>query len=120
MVVGSPPCNGCVKCCQRDCIRILPGDEPGKYKTVPHKYFPGELMLEHKANGECIYLGTVDGVKGCTIHADKPQMCKEFDCRVIAMMYSFEQARKLDKFGRLRLAVWRQGKNLLKEIRRGK
>ena len=109
------PCDGCVMCCIGDAVRLLPGDNPDDYRTEPHPFVPGALMLAHTAGGSCIYLGR----DGCTIHERKPQMCREMDCRVIAERFSFTQARKLHGFP---LRVWRRGRDLRragKERRRG-
>lgn len=76
------PCNGCFECCKRGSIFILPeeGDDPEKYKTVQSfdRIAQKErLMLDHKPNGDCIYLGEA----GCTIYDDRPVLCRAFDCR---------------------------------------
>jgi Fe-S-cluster containining protein len=104
------PCNGCTLCCHRDAVRLLPADDASKYQTQPHEYMPGQLMLAHKPNGDCIYLGT----HGCTIHETKPQMCREMDCRNLANAISWTQARKLQAKGAFKMTVWRRGKDLLK------
>lgn len=67
---------------------------------------PGHLMLAHKENGDCIYLG----VGGCSIHDRKPRMCREMDCRNIARGVTYSRARKIGI-----VAVWRKGRQLLKE-----
>src|SRR3990167_3882431 len=85
------PCNGCTLCCKGDSLRLLPEDDPKQYQTVPHNYFQGQLMLDHKPNGDCIYLGDTD----CTIHERRPQMCREMDCRVLATQLTWTQARKM-------------------------
>jgi hypothetical protein len=103
------PCGSCTLCCYQDAVRLLPEDDVTQYLTEPHAYFPGALMLAHKANGDCIYLGS----QGCTIHATKPLMCKEADCRNIAKNITWTTARKLSKQGRLRMPVWKRGKELL-------
>jgi Fe-S-cluster containining protein len=69
---------------------------------------PGEMMLDHKPNGDCIYLGQT----GCTIHEDKPLMCQRMDCRVIAKELTYTQARKI-KPNIIR--VWKKGKALIRE-----
>ena len=106
--INSVPCNGCTLCCQGDAIRLLPGDDPTLYQTVPHDYDARFLMLAHKPNGDCVYLGAA----GCTIHATKPQMCREMDCRIVAKIISYTQARKLDRKGQLKLSVWWHGRRL--------
>lgn len=96
------PCNGCTLCCHGDAIRILPQDDPAQYQTVPHAHFPGHLMLDHKENGECVYL-TRDG---CGIHDSKPTMCREMDCRRIAKTI---KKRDLKRYN-VPLAVWHKGR----------
>jgi len=105
---GVVPCNGCTLCCRGDMVRLLPGDFPSEYQTEPHPLFPGQLMLAHKPNGNCVYLGK----GGCTIHETKPIMCRTFDCRNIARALTYTQARK---FKGIRLTVWKKGKELLKQ-----
>lgn len=99
------PCNGCTLCCQGDAIRLLPEDDASQYQTVPHDWMEGHLMLDHKLNGDCIYLGEA----GCTIHERKPLMCRQMDCRTIAQRLTYSQAR-----GARVMLVWRKGKSLLK------
>lgn len=106
-MIADVPCNGCTRCCHGDAIRILPGEDAGQWRTVPHERWPSQRMLDHKPDGDCIYLGD----RGCTIHATKPRMCKEMDCRRIAMAITFTQARKLGNV----VNVWRRGRELLKE-----
>ena len=110
---GNVPCNGCTKCCQKfDMIRLLPGDDPTHYQIVPHKLLPGDWMLDHKPNGDCIYLDE----HGCTIQETKPIMCKEMDCRLIALHLSFTKARKMAKIN-LNFEVWKKGKELLGRLK---
>lgn len=104
--VGDVPCNGCTRCCKGDALRLLPGDNPDEYLTEPHDFIPGALMLAHKANRECIYLGP----SGCTIHDRRPLMCREMDCRLIAKLTTYTQARKIVG---LPMPVWRKGRELL-------
>jgi hypothetical protein len=102
-------CAGCTKCCRGDLVRLLPADNPDQYLTFPHPVLQGQLALQHKPNGDCVYLGE----SGCLIHTTKPIICQEMDCRNIAKNLTFTQARKLDDRGLLRLEVWKQGKTLL-------
>lgn len=103
-ISGNVPCNGCTLCCLGDAIRILPQDDPSQYQTVPHDHFPGQLMLDHKPNGECVYL-TSDG---CGIHGSKPIMCVEMDCRRVAKTI---KKRDLKRYN-LPLRVWNKGRSL--------
>lgn len=105
------PCNGCTLCCHNDAVRILPHEDASKWQTEPHDRIPRARMLAHKPNGDCVYLGE----HGCTIQHDKPQMCYEMDCRLIARQVSWTHARKLEATGRMRMAIWRRGRVLLKE-----
>lgn len=79
---NSVPCNGCKACCkhQRVILSVEHGDVSELYKTVPNRLgvdAPHNLMLAHKPNGDCIYLGE----DGCTIHDFAPWACRMFDCR---------------------------------------
>ena len=98
------PCDGCTLCCHGDAIRILPGDDVAQYQTVPHERYAGELMLDHKPNGDCIYLAE----HGCSIHGRAPRMCREMDCRTIASTMGYTPARKMGV-----ISVWRRGKRLI-------
>lgn len=109
-IIGDVPCNGCTLCCRHDAVRLLPGDDPKQYKTEQHDHFPGQLMLAHKPNGDCIYLGE----HGCTIYERRPRMCREMDCRLIALRTSFTKARRLNKKGLLREPIWKKGRELLR------
>ncbi len=103
------PCNGCTRCCKGDAVRILETEDPRNWKTEVHPIFISKLMLAHKPNRDCRYLGS----NGCTIHETKPQMCKDMDCRNIARAYTFTQARKLAAKNMLRFPVWKRGRELL-------
>ena len=77
-------CGGCYACCQGDAIFLHPemGDKPEWYDTVEYQddllpKYKGRLMLNHKPNGDCVYL---DREKGCTIYKMRPVICREFDC----------------------------------------
>jgi hypothetical protein len=103
------PCNGCTLCCHNDAVRILPHEDASKWQTEPHDYMHGARMLAHKPNGDCVYLGE----HGCTIQHDKPQQCREMDCRRIAQAITWTQARKMDAGGRLRMTIWKRGRELI-------
>lgn len=109
MFYSQVPCNGCIRCCINDAIRILDHEDHTKWITVPHPYIKNKWMLDHKSDDSCIYLGK----SGCTIQHDKPQQCYEMDCRILAMNISYTKARKLAKKGHLKLSVWEKGKELL-------
>jgi hypothetical protein len=82
------------------------------YRTEPHPYIPGALMIAHKPNGECVYLDE----KGCSIHDHAPSLCRIADCRSIATRFTFESAMQLHRLGRLDIRVWDQGRKLLETL----
>ena len=108
------PCDGCTLCCHGDAIRILPHEDAGRWQTEPHPYMAGALMLAHKANGDCVYLG--DG--GCTRQADKPQQCHEMDCRNIAQAFTKSQAKQLharNARNAMKIEIWRRGHEMMRQ-----
>ncbi len=107
------PCNGCTLCCQGDAVRLLPEDHAAEYRTEPHTAIPGALMLAHKPNGECIYLEA----KGCAIHDRAPSLCRSADCRSIALSFSFDEAMRMHRIGKIDIRVWDQGQKLLEVMR---
>lgn len=113
---GSPPCNGCVRCCLGDAVRILPYEDASQWETEAHPYHPGARMLAHASDGACIYLG----INGCTRYRDRPQQCRDMDCRVLARGITRTRARRLDRVGALRLEVWKRGRELLREAPMGR
>jgi len=72
-------CGTCNVCCRGDAIFLHPecGDDVSQYATVEYE---GRTILDHQPNGDCIYL---DRAKGCTIHARRPTVCRELDCRAL-------------------------------------
>jgi hypothetical protein len=101
----SVPCNGCRLCCINDLVRILPHEDASQWRTQPHPLRKYALMLAHKADGTCVYLGE----SGCTIHDQpRPQQCVDMDCRNIAARMSWTQARRAGV-----IRVWRRGKELI-------
>lgn len=113
MKVHSVPCDGCTLCCQHDAVRLLPDDDPSQYRTEPHPFISGAVMLAHGADGNCCYL--IDG--GCSIHGRAPSLCRSADCRELARTMSFERAMALHKAGRLDLRIWDRGRKMLENAR---
>lgn len=109
---GRVPCNGCRLCCQKDLVRLLPGDDFTQYEIKPHPFYQGEVILRHKPNGDCIYLND----NGCSIQNTKPIICKEMDCRLIALRFTRfkieHYSKKTNSF--LNINVWHKGRELLK------
>jgi len=98
-------CNGCTLCCQGDAIRQLPNDDK-TLKWVPHERDSNLKMLDHKPNGDCIYLIE----NGCLLHYtdNKPQQCREMDCRVISQCLTKNEAKSHGIY-----KVYKRGKELL-------
>lgn len=76
------PCNGCVECCKGDLIFLHPelGDKASRYET---QVIEGRYALKHNDSGDCIYL---DRDKGCSIHSNRPAICRELDCALFLAM----------------------------------
>ncbi|WP_421180392.1 YkgJ family cysteine cluster protein [Aeromonas enteropelogenes] len=114
---ASVPCHGCTLCCRGDAISIHPelGDDASRYQTVPHCIpqlaAKGIVMLAHKPDESCVYLG--EG--GCTIHGQAPALCREFDCRGLVRKLGYTNARKAIKKGMLSAGFVRRGIELLKK-----
>jgi hypothetical protein len=97
---ASVPCNGRRLCCINDAIILHPehGDDPALYQTVPVTHpLNGRpaLMLDHKPNGECVYLGPT----GCLIHDRAPVICREYDCRRQYLQIPRAERRRLVRSG---------------------
>jgi hypothetical protein len=113
------PCNGCTSCCERELLFLHPemGDKPEEYETQ-EVLFDGEpvLILKHKPNGNCWYLGE----HGCTIHDRAPAICQEFDCRRLFLAfhrdYNHAQRRKIVAQGALTKDVLNAGKERLNTL----
>lgn len=107
------PCGTCTLCCYDDAIVILPHEDASQYETVPHPQHDQVRMLKHKANGACWYLGDA----GCTIYDKRPRLCREFDCRRLALGQTYTEARKRDRQGIAPIRVWRRGRELVNQGR---
>jgi Fe-S-cluster containining protein len=91
----------------------MPEDDSSQYRTEPHPYIAGALMLAHGSDGNCIYLTKA----GCSIHDRAPSLCRSADCRELARSMSFERALALHRAGRLDLRIWDRGRKLLEDGR---
>ena len=112
------PCAGCRLCCINDMIVLHPecGDDPAAYDTVPCRHpITGKpaVMLRHKPNGECIYLGP----DGCTIHERSPVICREYDCRRQYLQFSRAERKKLIARGLMDKAKFDAGRKRLDTLR---
>lgn len=82
--VADVPCAGCVGCCVSSYpIPLRPGDRTALEK-VPDRYLqlrPGSgARMLHREDGTCPMLAA----GRCSIYADRPQTCRDYDCRIYA------------------------------------
>lgn len=75
-------CEGCHACCCGDDLILHPecGDTPALYA---HHVIDGLFRLAHKPNGDCFYLNNAGQ---CSIYHYRPVVCREFDCRLFAVV----------------------------------
>jgi len=81
-IVSDVVCNGCRACCQGEVLILHPemGDKPWEYlcRTMRNPLTGNlDFALAQQDNGDCVYLGP----DGCTNYANRPAICREFDCR---------------------------------------
>lgn len=105
------PCAGCRVCCINDAIILHPecGDDVSAFDAVAIKHpLTGKpaMMLKHKANGECVYLGA----SGCTIHDRAPAICREYDCRKQYLAMPRSDRRRLVALGYMRKDQFNEGR----------
>ena len=105
------PCNGCTVCCKNELLILHPemGDDVALFATMkvtnPVTGKPA-FALQHKPNGDCIYLGD----SGCTIHGHAPAICREFDCRrFLRSLGDRAERRRLLKIGLVSKEVFAAG-----------
>jgi len=73
------PCDGCgAACCTGTDVRMLaPIDDPARYRTETRA--DGRAYLLRDDADRCTHLTADDR---CEVYADRPFMCRTFDCRV--------------------------------------
>jgi Fe-S-cluster containining protein len=83
--VADVPCDGCVGCCISSyAIALRPADKSA-LAAVPARYLDlpvdgGLAHMRYRADGTCPMLEA----NRCTIYADRPQTCRDYDCRIYA------------------------------------
>lgn len=82
--VADVPCAGCVGCCVSSYpIPLRPADRTALEK-VPDRYLqlrPGSgARMLYREDGTCPMLDA----GRCTIYTDRPQTCRDYDCRIYA------------------------------------
>ena len=81
------PCGDCVGCCVSSYpIPLRPSDRVAQ-EQVPEQYLldapggkPGHLLMGFRDDGSCPFLVS----RSCSIYADRPQTCRDYDCRIYA------------------------------------
>jgi Fe-S-cluster containining protein len=85
------PCAGCTECCYTEHLPVDPQHEPperlAKLDTVPTA--DGRRELRKRDDGACVHLGA----HGCSVYADRPTICRTYDCRVSALLGLVERYR---------------------------
>ena len=81
------PCGSCRGCCRSSMFVHIGPEETQAIQRIPRKLlFPapglpkGHLLMGYNDKGECPMLIGNE----CSIYADRPQTCREYDCRVFA------------------------------------
>lgn len=81
------PCGSCTGCCRSSMFIHIKPDETRALARIPKQLlFPapgqpkGHVLLGYNERGECPMLVA----NHCSIYADRPQTCRDFDCRVYA------------------------------------
>lgn len=84
--VADVPCDGCVGCCVSAYPIPLRPDDRVALERVPDMNLqlpvvPGQLArMTPRADGRCPMLQA----DLCTIYADRPRTCRDYDCRIYA------------------------------------
>ena len=94
--IGAVPCGDCRMCCHNEVV-FLDDSEVGYDVEIRGE----KRVLSHKENKDCWYLDK----EGCRIYHQRPRICREFDCRVIAAKISKTKALKLGCGD-----AWKQGR----------
>jgi len=83
--VADVPCDGCVGCCVSSyAIALRPADQvalsavPARHLRLPVN--GGLAHMGYREDGSCPMLEA----GRCTIYADRPQTCRDYDCRIYA------------------------------------
>jgi len=114
------PCNGCHECCRGgEVVTLFPeaGDDPSKYLTSDALMVDGTplIMLQHKPNGDCVYLGE----QGCTIHDRAPAVCRAFDCRGFFLKLTRNERRRWGRDNPHKQRIFAAGRMRLQTLKGG-
>lgn len=81
--VAEVPCQGCTACCRAGYSVPLSPGEAARLPSVPDT--DGFPILPRHPDGSCALL--VEG--RCSIYTQRPQSCKDYDCRVFSLVRVF-------------------------------
>lgn len=81
------PCGGCAGCCVssypiplRSTDRVALERVPARYLRMPADSAGGLARMGFRDDGSCPLLCA----SGCSIYSDRPQTCRDYDCRIYA------------------------------------
>ena len=81
------PCGSCVGCCVSSYHIWLRPEDRVAYDEVPEEFLlrgrdqpAGHHLMGYRDDGRCPMLTAT----GCRIYADRPQTCRDYDCRIFA------------------------------------
>lgn len=104
------PCDGCTACCRGRAIRPLYPERGDAIEDYEHQHVDGVVALAWSKSGDCFYVSS----KGCTIHARRPILCREFDCREEYLGLTPHQRRADERARPYQKAIYDAAKRLLK------
>ncbi len=84
---GEVPCGECTACCRASYFIHIQPDETRALDRIPDRLLfdapglpHGHVVMGYDDHGHCPMF--VDG--GCSIYDDRPQTCRDYDCRIFA------------------------------------
>jgi Fe-S-cluster containining protein len=87
LVDSDVPCGDCTACCTSSYFIHIQPHETSALARISPDYLvdapglpPGHVVMGYNELGHCPMF--VDG--GCSIYDDRPQTCREYDCRIFA------------------------------------
>jgi uncharacterized protein len=102
------PCGSCVGCCISSYpIPLRPGDERARAE-VPEQMLIGraepgrDWLMGFREDGSCPFL---TGARTCSIYANRPHTCRDYDCRIYAAARLLPDGERPDISSRVR--AWR-------------
>jgi uncharacterized protein len=84
--VADVPCGDCIGCCVSSYPIPLRPEDARARAEVPEQYLLGQSaqgqrwLMGFREDGSCPFLNG----RACGIYADRPQTCRDYDCRIYA------------------------------------